>query len=84
MILQCVFFAEQCSRATAASMKDPYCSTKNYLENFHNFPTSLWAPCPAAQVSVGEQVPALATPLKPKFFLLGTVTIGAGQAVKLK
>ena len=35
------------------------------------------------QVSVGDEAPAVMTPLKPKFYLLGTLTVDAGQAVRL-
>lgn len=36
------------------------------------------------QVQVGEECPAVVSPTKPKFYLLGDLTIPAGQAVKLK
>jgi hypothetical protein len=38
----------------------------------------------ALKVTVGEEAPALATPVKPKFYLLGSLTIEKGQAVKIK
>ena len=37
-----------------------------------------------AQVSIGQEAPALATPLKPKYYILGNLSIGAGEAVKIK
>ena len=36
------------------------------------------------QVKVGESVPCNLTPLKPKFYLLGNLSIAASTAVKLK
>ena len=36
------------------------------------------------QVNVGQEAPALITPIKPKYFLLGSLTISANSAVKLK
>lgn len=36
------------------------------------------------QVTVGEEVPAVITPLKPKYHLLGSVVVKSGHAVKLK
>ena len=35
-------------------------------------------------MQIGEEVPALISPMKPKFYLLGDVTVDAGCAVKLK
>ena len=36
------------------------------------------------EVKVGEEVPAVVTPLKPKYYLLASCSIGAGEALKLK
>lgn len=48
----------------------------------NRWPRQLWLG--TAQVSVGQEAPALATPIKPKYYLLGSVSVGAGQAIKLK
>ena len=45
-------------------------------------PTHLWFP-DFFQVSVGEEAPAVLTPLKPKVFLLGSLSIEPAQAIKL-
>ena len=47
------------------------------------FPTTRFHASAACQVKVGEEVPALITPTKPKYYLLGKVELGAGRAVKL-
>ena len=36
------------------------------------------------QVQIGEEVPAIVSPTKPKFHVFGTVAVAAGCAVKLK
>ena len=36
------------------------------------------------EVKVGEEVPAVVTPLKPKYYLLASCSIEAGEALKLK
>ena len=36
------------------------------------------------KVQIGSEVPAILSPIKPKFFLLGDVTLEAGCALKLK
>ena len=38
----------------------------------------------SCQVSVGEEAPATITPAKPKFYLLGTVSLEGNTAMKLK
>jgi len=38
----------------------------------------------AWQVKIGESIPCNLTPLKPKFFLLGALSVAASSAVKLK
>lgn len=35
------------------------------------------------QVEAGEEIPSVITPVKPKYFLLGTVNVPAKQAIKL-
>lgn len=39
--------------------------------------------CLTPEVRVGEDVPAVLTPAKPKYHLLGQLTIPAGHAIKL-
>jgi hypothetical protein len=41
-------------------------------------------PTPCGQITIGEEVPAVLTPAKPKFLFLGTVSIPAKSAVLLK
>ena len=36
------------------------------------------------QVTIGEEAPAVVTPAKPKYYLLGTVSLEPNSAVKLK
>jgi len=38
----------------------------------------------AWQVKASEGIPCTLTPMKPKYFLLGQLTIAASSAVKLK
>ncbi|CAK9032881.1 unnamed protein product [Durusdinium trenchii] len=35
------------------------------------------------EVEAGEEIPSVITPVKPKYFLLGTVNVPAKQAIKL-
>ena len=39
---------------------------------------------PCYEVQIGEEVPAVVSPMKPKFYLLGDLTVDAMSAVKLK
>lgn len=38
----------------------------------------------ATEVTVGEEAPAVVTPLKPKLYLMGSVAIDPGHAVQVK
>eukprot|EP00435_Cladocopium_sp_Y103_P076229 s7_g83.t1 len=43
-----------------------------------------WKVSPDAKVKVGEGVPCVITPVKPKYYLLGQLSIKANTAIKLK